>query len=182
MCGITERKCAQVTVQQLLATVESINGVEPAPSRLWKSIRHKDISRPMRGFLWRALQGTFKIGAFWERLGPQYATRGDSPSCKVQESMEHILIECSIEGRSTLWTLAKELWEMRGQEWVPPTYRVALGATLVQIMKKDGTVDVPGTRLYRILVTETVHMIWKIRFQRRIQRDGTPRMKSSTSG
>ncbi|PBK81224.1 hypothetical protein ARMGADRAFT_878775, partial [Armillaria gallica] len=79
-----------------------------------------------------------------------------------QESMEHILIECSIEGQSTLWNLARELWEMRGQEWIPLTYRVALSATLVQIMKKDGTINVPETQLYCILITETVHMIWKI--------------------
>ncbi|PBK81223.1 hypothetical protein ARMGADRAFT_1039506 [Armillaria gallica] len=26
----------------------------------------KDVSKPVHGFLWKALQGTFKIGAFWE--------------------------------------------------------------------------------------------------------------------
>ncbi|KAK0455780.1 uncharacterized protein EV420DRAFT_1692604 [Desarmillaria tabescens] len=120
--------------------------------------------------LWKALQNAFKIGHFWERLGPQYAPRGECPHCKVPESMEHILIECSIEGRATLWNLAQELWEKKNQAWIPPTYGVALGATLVQIRTTEGKVDRGATRLYRILMTETVHLIWKIQCQRRIQR------------
>ncbi|PBK71802.1 hypothetical protein ARMSODRAFT_883118, partial [Armillaria solidipes] len=62
-----------------------------------------------RGFLWKALQNTFKIGVFWENLNPQYASRGECLLCKVTEFMEHILIECQIEGRAILWNLAKEL-------------------------------------------------------------------------
>ncbi|KAK0200559.1 hypothetical protein DFS33DRAFT_1267064, partial [Desarmillaria ectypa] len=130
---------------------------------------HKDISRPIRGFLWKAIQNTFKIGAFWERLGPQFPIRGECPHCKVTESMEHILVGCSIEGQATLWGLARELWEGKGQEWIPHTYGVALGATLVQIRTEKGTVDRAATRMYRIPMTETVQLIWKIRCQRRIQ-------------
>ncbi|KAK0496498.1 hypothetical protein EDD18DRAFT_1309569 [Armillaria luteobubalina] len=156
-------------VQQVLVTVEDINGVEPPPSSLWKSIRHKDISRPIWGFLWKAIHGTFKIGAFWDHLSPQYAQRGECPGCKVPETMEHILTECEITGQSMLWSLARELWEMKGLEWIPPTYGVALGASLLQIRGENGKVSPLATRLYRILATETVHLIWKINCQRRIQ-------------
>ncbi|KAK0446318.1 ribonuclease H-like protein [Armillaria borealis] len=161
--GITERSSAQMLVKQVTAMIKDVNGVEPLHTRLWRSIRHKDVSRPIRGFLWKALQNTFKIGAFWERLGPQYAAR-------VTESMEHILVECSIEGQATLWNLARELWERAGHKWITPTYGVALGATLVQIKTAEGKVDSAATRLYRIMMTETVHLIWKARCQRRIQR------------
>ncbi len=102
--------------------------------------------------------------------GPQYAARGECPQCKVTESMEHILVECSIEGQATLWNLARELWEKAGHKWITPTYGVALGATLVQIKTAEGKVDSAATRLYRIMMTEMVHLIWKVRCQRRIQR------------
>ncbi|PBK66451.1 ribonuclease H-like protein [Armillaria solidipes] len=175
MKGVEARKSSQTIEGQIASTVKEINGVEPAPSRIWESIRHKDVSRPIRGFLWKAIQNTFKIGLFWERLGPQLSIRGECPHCKVTESMEHILVECSIEGQATLWGLARELWEGKGLEWIPQTYGLALGATLVQIRTRKGTVDRAATRLYRILMTETVHLIWKIRCQRRIQRgDDSP--------
>ncbi|PBK83349.1 hypothetical protein ARMGADRAFT_945141, partial [Armillaria gallica] len=57
---------------------------------------------PVRGFLWKALQNTFKIGVFWETLGPQYASHGECPLCKVTEFIEHILIECQIESQAIL--------------------------------------------------------------------------------
>ncbi|KAK0450448.1 uncharacterized protein EV420DRAFT_1622013 [Desarmillaria tabescens] len=136
--GIEEQQSAQNMVQQVLATVANING----------SIRHKNALRPMREFLWKALQSTFKIEAFWEDECPEY---------RVQKSMEHILVECSITGQTTL-----------GQRWILPIYRVTLGGTLIQIRKED--VDGPAMQLYQILVTEMVHMIWKIQCQPRIQR------------
>ncbi|KAK0215621.1 ribonuclease H-like domain-containing protein [Armillaria fumosa] len=96
---VRERPSARQLVGQVTATIKSINGVEPLTSRLWSSIRGKDISRPVKGFLWKALQNTFKIGEFWEHLGTQYQKRG----------------------QDLLWRLARELWEKRGQEWVPQT-------------------------------------------------------------
>ncbi|KAK0245358.1 hypothetical protein EDD85DRAFT_783285 [Armillaria nabsnona] len=41
--------------------------------------------------------------------------------------------------------------------------------TLIQIKKTDRAVDGPVTRLYQILITKMVHMIWKIHCQQRIQ-------------
>ncbi|KAK0231844.1 hypothetical protein EDD85DRAFT_752576, partial [Armillaria nabsnona] len=96
------------------ATITEVNGVELLAARLWKSIWHKDISRPVRGFLLKALQNTFKIGPFWKWLGSQYAARGKCSHCKVTESMEHILVECLIKGQATLWNMAQELWEKAG--------------------------------------------------------------------
>ncbi|KAK0452739.1 uncharacterized protein EV420DRAFT_1273683 [Desarmillaria tabescens] len=165
-----ERSSSQRIVAQVMAAVKEINGVEPMATRLWTSIHHKDVSRPIRGFLRKALQNTFKIGIFWERLGPQYAVRGECPHCKVPESMEHILLECNIEGQATLWKLVRELWEGKGQKWIQPSLGIALGATLIQIQNRKGDVDKAATRMYRILMTETIHLIWKIRCQRRIQR------------
>ncbi|KAK0201490.1 hypothetical protein DFS33DRAFT_1375104 [Desarmillaria ectypa] len=148
---IREHSSTKRLVQQVTATIKEINGVEPLPSRLWT------------GFLWKALQNTFKIRTFWEHLGHQYAMRGECPHCKVSESMEHVLTECNIGGRATLWGLACELWERTGRQWFLVTLGVALGATLMQIKTEKGSVDRAATRLYRILMTETIHLIWKIR-------------------
>ncbi|KAK0477707.1 ribonuclease H-like domain-containing protein [Armillaria luteobubalina] len=156
-------------VKQVSKMIKDINRVEPLHSRLWSSICSKDTSRQVQGFLWKALQNTFKIGSFWEHLGPQYERRGECSHCKVTESMECILVDCNIEGQALLWQLARELWEECGNKWIPQTLGLALGSTLVQIKTKKGKVDRASTRLYHILMTETVHMIWKVRCQRCIQ-------------
>ncbi|KAK0486816.1 ribonuclease H-like protein [Armillaria luteobubalina] len=140
---------AEQIVKQVSETIKDINGVEPLHSRLWSSIRSKDTSRQVRGFLWKALQNTFKIGSFWEC---------ECPHCKVTESMEHILVDCNIEGQALLWRLARELWEERGNKWIPQTLGLALGSTLVQIKTKKGKVNRASTRLYHILMTETRHI------------------------
>lgn len=77
---IKEQESSHITVQQILVTVTSINGVEPTPSRLWTSLHHKDVSRPIQGFLWKAIKTIFKIGTFQECLGPQYAIREKCPN------------------------------------------------------------------------------------------------------
>ncbi|KAK0495053.1 ribonuclease H-like protein [Armillaria luteobubalina] len=136
-------------------TVEGARLSEISQSQAYRHIQQK--------------KGKLHIGAFWDCLSPQYAQRGECPGCKVPETMEHILTECEITGQSMLWSLARELWEMKGLEWIPPTYGVALGASLLQIRGENGKVSPSATRLYRILATETLHLIWKIRCQRRIQ-------------
>ncbi|KAK0209443.1 hypothetical protein IW262DRAFT_1281593, partial [Armillaria fumosa] len=69
---------------------------------IWKSMQNQDISCTTQGYLWKAIQGTFKLGGFWDRLRPQYAHRVNCPKCGVVEMMEHILMECNIEGRKMI--------------------------------------------------------------------------------
>ncbi|KAK0429536.1 hypothetical protein EV421DRAFT_1893837 [Armillaria borealis] len=95
-------------------------------------------AEPLESRLWASIR-------YKDHLGPQYAKRGKCPHCHVMETMDHILTECNIT----------ELWERKGQEWIPVTYGTALGATLTQIWTGDGKVDSSATRLYHILMTET---------------------------
>ncbi len=95
---ITECSTVQIMIARVVAIIKEINGVEPLEESVWKLICHKDILRPARSFLWKVIQNTFKIGSFWECLGPQYAKCGECSHCMVTETMEYILIDCSIEG------------------------------------------------------------------------------------
>ncbi|KAK0501063.1 hypothetical protein EDD18DRAFT_1067222, partial [Armillaria luteobubalina] len=95
---------------------------------------------------------------------PQYKKRGECPHCKVMESMEHVLVDCNIDGQNVLWQLARELWENHRQKWIPQTLGIALGSTLVQVKTKEEKTKLQPDCNY-ILITETVHMIWKVRCQ-----------------
>ncbi|KAK0206051.1 hypothetical protein DFS33DRAFT_1256803, partial [Desarmillaria ectypa] len=62
----------------------------------------------------------------------------ECPHCTVTKSMKHILLECAIMRQGALWDMARKLWERTCHEWIITTYRVVLGAMLIQIQMSKG--------------------------------------------
>ncbi|KAJ7725397.1 hypothetical protein B0H16DRAFT_1332721, partial [Mycena metata] len=116
----------------------NLSGATPTDGQIWRSIRHQDITRTTRDFLWRCLHQAYKVGEHWRNI-PTYEHYAN---CQVDEPMEHILLECDAPGREVLWNLAQELWEKKGYAWPEMNY---------------GSVFACG------LVDETAHLIWKFR-------------------
>lgn len=71
------------------------------------------------------------------KLRPGYSeemqSRHERKHCGVMETIDHLLSECEAPGQSQIWALAESLW------------------------RKKGNV----ARLYRILVSESAHLIWR---------------------
>ena len=88
--------------------------------------------------------------------------------------MEHILTECDAPGREQIWTLANELWNKRSQTAIPTSYGTLLGCCLSNFKKQNGKSDKGLNRLFRIIVSESMYMIWKIRCERTIMWDNDP--------
>jgi len=84
--------------------------------------------------------------------------------------MEHILATCKAIARDTTWKLANEIWKKRHPTKIPVRLGDILGCGLADF-KTNGKPDKGKNRLYRILVSETAYLIWKMRNERRI-RDG----------
>jgi len=82
--------------------------------------------------------------------------------------MEHILTECTAPGRTQVWTLANELWKRRSNTPIPEDYGALLGCCLSDFKTSDGKPDEGLNRLFRILVSESMYVIWKIRCERTI--------------
>ncbi|KAK0436132.1 hypothetical protein EV421DRAFT_2011089 [Armillaria borealis] len=73
--------------------------MEPA---LWKSLRHRDIDRSTRYFLWMTMHDAYRIGGKWLHFDPQYHERVYCTHCNNSlESMEHILMRCSSLNRTS---------------------------------------------------------------------------------
>jgi ribonuclease HI len=62
-------------------------------------------------------------------------------------------------GQKEIWDLASEMWRMKTGKGMRPM--------IGQIMA--GGVTKVGNRLYKIMITESAHLIWKLRNERRIQ-------------
>ncbi|KAJ7089041.1 hypothetical protein C8R43DRAFT_908634 [Mycena crocata] len=80
----------------------------PTVAAIWKSIRHPDISRQIRNFLWKVIHGANRVGKYWRHI-PELEDRENCSQCGVEESIQHILFECESPGQAEVWSLAKEL-------------------------------------------------------------------------
>lgn len=175
---LRRRKMSQSKYQQMLkrrATTRNMElakgatsdeeGNAPPSEAIWRSIRHKDIPRNIRFFLWMLIHDGYKVGSHWEHIAG-FEDRADCPTCGVSETTEHILTKCDAPGESQIWELASELWTKKtGEELKPAMGEImACGA-----MHKS---DQGTTRLYRILVAESAYLIWCLRNERVIQEQG----------
>ncbi|KAJ7671504.1 RnaseH-domain-containing protein [Mycena polygramma] len=153
-----------LAIAKAAATAPNSGGPPPA-RKFWRSTFDKDISRSIRFFLWMLIHGGYKVGKYWDNVR-NHQHRGQCPKCGVHESMDHILTECQEPGQKEIWDLASEMWRLKTGKDLRPT--------VGQIMASGVTTqDDPGTtRLYKILVTESAHLIWRIRNERRIQQKG----------
>jgi len=145
---------------------------------IWLATKHKDLTRKTRDFLWKSSQHAYKIGEYWNNI-PGYEERGTCPLCESQEDMEHILTTCSSKARSTAWKLANDLWLKRNNTPLPTNLGDILGCGLASFTT-NGKMDSGKNRLYRILVSETVFLIWKLRNERRIRDEDSQEHRNIT--
>ncbi|KAJ7136376.1 ribonuclease H-like protein [Mycena crocata] len=150
-----------------------LSGETPTDERIWLSIRNQDITRTTREFMWKCLHQAYKIGTYWRNI-PTYEHWAVCRHCDVDETMEHILLECNAPGRELLWSLAKKLWELKGYQWPEMSYGTIFACGLADVRDSRGKRDSGANRLFRILISETAHQIWKLRCTRVIQRGNDP--------
>ncbi|KAK0484920.1 hypothetical protein IW261DRAFT_1330832 [Armillaria novae-zelandiae] len=117
------------------------------------------------------MHDAYKVGSWWEnKLG--YEQRGRCMKCNQTETMEHILFECEEPGQSQVWRLVRRLWARKESEMPEPDFANMLVTPLLQIHGQNGTKSLGDARLMRIITTEAAHLIWRLRNERVIQREG----------
>lgn len=162
------------TTQMLDLTRESVQRISaklPTNAAIWKGVRHTDIPRKIQDFLWKGLHNAIKVGKYWKHI-PSMEDRQLCPICKCEESMDHIVSVCNAPERATIWSLAESAWAHTNLPWNNPDIGTVLGAACVDFGEGDNTRS-GENRLFRILITESAYLIWKIRCERRI-RNGDP--------
>ncbi|KAJ7483379.1 hypothetical protein FB451DRAFT_1393485 [Mycena latifolia] len=165
------RKASENNVKQVALATQHVFKRFPTTAQVWKSIRHKDFTRQTKNFFWKSLHSAHRIGTFWQHI-PDCEDRGICQFCKEPEDLDHILLRCKRPGQSQIWALAKELWLRKHPIWPEPSLGSVLGCGLANFTDDKGR-DLPGTsRLYRILVSESIFTIWKIRNESVIARSG----------
>ncbi|KAJ7911321.1 hypothetical protein B0H13DRAFT_1614752, partial [Mycena leptocephala] len=177
--GIRERKAPVLrkslvnSVTQVITAIKNNFNHSPTPAQVWKSIRHKDFTRQVKNFLWKSLHSAHRIGAFWKHI-PECEERAICQFCNELEDLEHILLKCKHPGQELVWKLAKDLWLRKNPVWPDLSLGSALGCGLATILDEKGRTLPGASRLYRILISESIYVIWKIRNDSVIGQGGEP--------
>ncbi|KAI0051951.1 ribonuclease H-like protein [Auriscalpium vulgare] len=157
--------------------LENFTGKQETDASLWKGITNKDIRKPIQTFLYRAMQRSYKLGDFWAKLNDEDKARCEACGDPI-ESLEHILLQCDTTPRQIIWKLATDLWPHGYDSWPELSLGIVLAAGSLEVTtdpqgddqhNDDERKRNPGaTRLLRILISESAHLIWKIRCERQI--------------
>ena len=136
-------------------------------------MRHKDVTKKIRDFLWKHAHGIYRLGSFWNHI-PGCEDRAECPLCLKYDTFEHIITDCNSTERKITWEQANALWKRRYNEDLPVSEGAILGGGLADFRRNDGRPDAAKNRLYRILITESAHLIWVLRCERRIANEDNP--------
>ncbi|KAF8178395.1 hypothetical protein K438DRAFT_1605221, partial [Mycena galopus ATCC 62051] len=164
----TNRKLTQVKnslrqIRDRLVTDEEI----------WRSIRDKAFAPRISQFLWKTMHNAHRIGHYWMHI-PECEDRATCQECGEEENIEHILLHCRSPGQEIVSKAAEKLWKERKQDWPEVTLGGILGCGLIDFKGEGGKPERGTQRLYKILISESMYTIWKIRNKRVISRSGDP--------
>ncbi|GJE94639.1 transposon TX1 uncharacterized protein [Phanerochaete sordida] len=169
------RPAAEMHLEIVRAAVHgTITPRLPTDGSIWLSLRKREFRRNVSDFLWKIIHRAQKLGRYWTHI-PGYEDRATCPICPGSpiESMEHILLECCAPGREEAWRMCRDLWLKKHGTWPEPSIGTILGCGLADWRTEEGR-PLPGaSRLYRILISETAHLIWCVRCERRVERQDT---------
>ncbi|KAH9833541.1 uncharacterized protein C8Q71DRAFT_823758 [Rhodofomes roseus] len=147
---------------------------------IWKGVRHVDIRNQIKDFLWKTLHNAHRCGSFWLNI-PGYEERARCSWCGQTESIEHILTECTAPGQMTIWNMTRSLWENKGLRWQSPSTSEILGLGCRKWSYNDKKQNHGATRLWRILISESAFLIWKLRCERVIGHEEEERWAHSSN-
>lgn len=147
--------------------IKKINSTHPVDTIIWKSIHHEDFQRPIRIFFWKTMHNAHKIGDYWILKAKNKEEWAKCHRCGENDSIDHAIIECDSPEVKTIWPLAESLWRMKLNDW-PEIKNIAsiLACGAVEFKSRNGN-KLPGaSRLYRIIISESAYLIWKLRCKR----------------
>ncbi|TFK56225.1 ribonuclease H-like protein, partial [Heliocybe sulcata] len=161
----TVRRATLINLDIIRHAVNEYCGILPTDEMIWKSLRHKDLPRNIQDFNYKAVHGAYHVGPWWSNIR-HYEHRAICQHCQIDDMLEHILTDCSAPGQKEIWAIAKAFWLQKWGQWKKPTFGLIFGCNMVHHKSATGA-RVPGVdRLFRIMMTESAFLIWKMRCER----------------
>ncbi|KAH9830779.1 uncharacterized protein C8Q71DRAFT_716518 [Rhodofomes roseus] len=159
------RPATQRIVNNVITSIQINTGRTVLEADLWISLRSNEIRKPIQDFLLKSLHGALRCGKYWKHI-PGLEERSKCARCNVEETMHHIFTECSATGRDEIWNLVEHTWSKKQADWSRPSYDDILSAGTKQWRTVKGRRRPTAERLWKILISEAVFLIWKMRCER----------------
>ncbi|KAG2034361.1 hypothetical protein BDR03DRAFT_935320 [Suillus americanus] len=165
------------TLMNLSYTRATLSHLDIANTQHKDSLTHWKLTAPsgwhIQLFLYKTIHNAYQIGDYWNRI-PLHDHWAQCTICHTEtESMEHIVTECNSPARLRIWNLAKQLWPSMTIPWPEISLGTIMGCGVLRIphmRNKDNPDDDKlahkkrgASRLLRILISKSVHLIWVIR-------------------
>ena len=175
-----ERRTTHRNLERVREDIAAYTGTKETNEAIWGLIRKSPIRLKIRQFFYKTLHGTQKIGTYWYHI-PTLEERGTCQPCQRDETMNHILIECNQRTRSIIWRKAREMWPYEEGTWLEISIGTIIGCNVLQVEITKTTKDNRGreqttrkhdqgaTRLLKILISESVYLIWTLRCTKAIR-------------
>jgi hypothetical protein len=90
---LINRKATVRNMKLAQAAVADPSDDFPSKENIWKSTRHKDVSRSGHFFLWMLIHDGYKVGRHWEKI-ERHEEKANCNRCGITESMQHMLTQC----------------------------------------------------------------------------------------
>jgi ribonuclease HI len=167
------RKATDENIMAIQAALKQNFGHAIKPSVIWKSIRDKDIGRQIRNFLWKCIYNAIKSG----NTGNTSLNVRKELYAKLATAQRALSISCwsardPVNLRSGNWQRSSGY----GNNQPGPTCHLARYSqcSLGVFIDQRNKLNTSTVRLYRILISESAHLIWKLRCECVIGCDGEP--------
>ncbi len=171
---ISQRPRATANMDRIASGIEAAYDVQLHDETIWLSFRAKHIARPASQFIWMAVHDGYMLGTHWLRpkMSLELQMRANCAICGERETMTHVIFECKAKGQEIIWTLLEQVWSHTGEVWKRPSWGTTFGAACAVIKTTGGHRKPAAEALWCILCTEALHLVWKLRCERVIQKDG----------
>ncbi|KAJ6469855.1 hypothetical protein C8R45DRAFT_778037, partial [Mycena sanguinolenta] len=103
------RKSTVRNLDRMRCSIKEVSNYIPTDEAIWTSLRSTDIQRKTRNFLWKCVHNIFRLGDFWKHID-NLQIFGLCPHCKIDETLEHIMLDCAAPGQHQIWSLCARLW------------------------------------------------------------------------
>lgn len=167
------RKGTTINLDITRWAVADLNESLPTDRNIWKSLKDRTLTKESHAFLWKAMHNAYKMGEYWDRI-PNYEMRSKCHICDTTEDLEHALTQCKATGQEAIWELTGELCRARGLTWGKPSLGLILGCNLAKPKCTDGTTSPTSNQMFRIAVSESARLIWKMRCEWKIKKEADP--------
>ena len=169
------RKSTMPNLDRIRCSIAEVFEYQPTDSAIWTSLRSRNLTRLSRNFLWKCLHDIYCVGFFWEHM-PNLENLSQCPTCKVPESLEHIMLECNAAGQHQIWQLTKRFWRLRYPSWPKLNWGLLLGCGLARFTSSKGKIIPAMNRFFTIIVSTSMYLIWNLR-NTRVLETSTPASK-----